>query len=342
VHHEKHNITTIKKAVPTGAYMSENTKLHPQWERFLKEFSDKLAKPSQDIPSVRCLSRTTLTSIFTEILKELELPSTFPPGVEILRLLSSMGLASAVTTEKDKTNAPSKEFYLIGISASHDVTADPFEILQAYKPSGVICFFSALSYYGLTTQLPTHHHIVTIVEPTTTTKNVKPKETFPPSSEISTKESNTKKIGTLAFSYDGTPFYTSRRSKNTIPGIKNRVLNSRTHIKIASKEQTLLDTLHYPLHCGGAEVILEAWDDQRDNLDEKSFLDLLQKIDSSLLTRRLGALFDFLDYSPNNELSLFLKREKEETQNSSELPPITLFRGLNHTHLNSEWKTLTP
>ena len=312
--------------------------LHPQWERFLKEFSNNLSKPSPEIPSTRCLTRKTLVSLFSNIQEALALPSTFPSGIEILRLLSSMGLASAIGTEKSEKKAPSKEFYLVGISASHDTTADPIEMLQAYKPDGVICFFSALSYYELTTQFPPHHHIATIVEPTLTTKA----EQTRTNASSSTKANYTVKLGSLAFSYQKIPFYTTKRSRNTIHGIKNRRFNPRTNIKITSKEQTLLDTLLYPLHCGGPEVIFEAWETHLDSLDERAFVDLLEAINSPPLTRRLGALLDFLGYNPKSELSHFLGKTREEILRSTELTEISLLRGFHYSHINPSWKVFTP
>jgi len=226
----------------------------------------------------------------------------------------------------------------VGISASHDTMADPLEILQAYRPNGVICFFSALSYYELTTQFPTHHHIATIIEPTLTTNSVQTRTIATSSSNAS----NNKKFGLPVFSYQGVPFYAPRRNRNTIPGIKNRRFNPRTNIRITSKEQTLLDTLHYPLHCGGPEVVFEAWEDQRSILDEQALLGLLEATESTLLTRRLGALFDFMSYKPKDELSLFLEKTRVETQHSTDLAEISLLRGFHYSHINHNWKTFTP
>lgn len=322
--------------------MARTKTLPSQWDRFLKELSDKLSKPSQEIPSVRCLTKKTLSSIFTNIKEELKLPSTFPSGEEVLSFLSSMGLASKVDTEKEEKNAPSKEFYLVGISASHDTMADPLEILQAYRHEGVICYFSALSYYELTTQFPTHHHIATIVEPTPTAQAEQGRTTTSPPSTPEAKERSTKKLGTLAFFYGGIPFYSTRRSSNTIAGVKNRKFNPRTEIRITSKEQTLLDTLHYPLHCGGPEVVFEAWDDQLGSLDEMAFLNLLKTINSQQLTRRLGTLFDFLDYKPKTDLFQFLEATRVEVECSNELTEISLLRGFHYSHANPRWKTLTP
>lgn len=322
--------------------MTGTKTLPAQWERFLKTVSDRLSKPSPELPSVRCLTKTTLSSLFSDIQKELELPSTFPSGTEIMQLLSSMGLASAIATENDKGNTPSKEFYLIGISNSHDPVADPFEMLQAYRHEGVICFFSALSFYEMTTQFPSHHHIATIIEPTPTSKTEEARKNNSPTLTSDGKESGTKKLGTLAFSCQGIPFYTAKRSRSTIPGIQSRNYNSRTIIRIASREQTLLDTLHYPIHCGGPEVVFEAWENQMGTLDEIALLELMKTINSQQLTRRIGSLFDYCSYKPKWELSQFLEISKNEVQSSSLLANIPLLRGFHYSHFNADWKTLTP
>ncbi|SHJ63816.1 Transcriptional regulator, AbiEi antitoxin, Type IV TA system [Malonomonas rubra DSM 5091] len=315
--------------------------LPKQWDLFLKEFSDRLVAPSQGIPSTRCLSRNTLASIFSAIKKEKQLPSTFPSGLKILELLTSMGLATEIPTEKKESSAPSKEFYLIGLSASHDKTTDPFEMLQAHKPDGVICYFSAISYYEMSTQFPSHHHIATL------TKSPKPSNPQSPHQVIDSKHEDTqpeasKKIGTLSFSYQGVPFYTTKRNSNTIPGIKTRILNPRTTIKITSKEQTLLDTLSYPIHCGGAEVVFEAWENYIDSIDEEALLDLLNSIKSASLNRRLGALLDFIGYQPKAELNRFLENTKKEAETSADQITIPLLKGHAFQRINPSWNIFIP
>ncbi|MDY0211780.1 MAG: hypothetical protein RBR06_02100 [Desulfuromonadaceae bacterium] len=309
--------------------------LHPYWEIYLKELFEQLSKPSAEIPSTRCLTRKTFTSLHGKIIKNLSLPSTFPSGLQCLRLLSSMGLASEIDIDKHEGSAPSKEFYLLGVSSSSSPYVDPVEILQAYKPDGVICFFSALSYYELTTQFPTHHHIAIITDRMPAAKSEKS------ACQFRAKKKSPIKLGSIAFHYQETPFYTVTRSRSTIPSIKNRRLNPKTNIKMTSKEQTLLDTLHYPLHCGGPEVILEAWDTLLKNLDEGNFVKIIKQINSSHLTRRLGALFDYLGYHPQIELCEILEESKQRAQSSSEISGIPLFRGIQYSNTNTDWKVFT-
>lgn len=319
--------------------MQKGTKLPARWEDFLQAFSDKIAEASTDLPSTRCISRHNLSSIIAGIKQELELLTTFPSGVEVLSHLCAMGLASQVPVTDNDGGIPSKDFYLVGMSASHDLAVSPYEMLQAYNNDGVICYFSALSYYDLTTQLPTHHHIASIVKADTT--NITSERERPlvqPITNIKKKKS----IGTLAFSYDGANYYSTKRRSNTIPGTKRRIYNKRTILRITTIEQTLLDTLQYPAHCGGPEVVFEAWGNHIGKIDEGLLLNYLQSIDTNTLNRRVGALFELLDYKPELRLLTFLCRSKSESSTVSEPYDITLLRGINYTNLNPDWKVLTP
>ncbi len=67
------------------------------------------------------------------------------------------------------------------------------------------------------------------------------------------------KLGTLLFIYQGTTYYTTKRSSRLAPGVQLRDFGPRTQLRITTCEQTLLDALEKPIHCGGAEVVFEAW-----------------------------------------------------------------------------------
>ncbi len=319
--------------------MPKDTILPNRWEDFLQAFSDKIAKASNDIPSTRCISRHNLSSIIAGIKHSLELPATFPSGVEALSHLCAMGLASQLPITNNGRNASSKDFYLVGMSASHDVAVSPFELLQAYNNDGVICYFSALSYYELTTQLPPHHHIATIVKVDKTNEPTS-REQLPGPPTISTKKK--KSIGPLEFTYDGANYYSTRRRANTIPGTKSRIFNQRTILRITTIEQTLLDTLQYPTYCGGPEVVFEAWKNQINNIDEDLLLSYLKSINTKTLDRRVGALFDLLDYQPELRLISFLTKSLTESSRHGESYDITLLKGISYTTLNSHWKVFTP
>ncbi|NOY86325.1 MAG: hypothetical protein GXP52_03365 [Deltaproteobacteria bacterium] len=324
--------------------MKHTSKIEPlpsRWDDFLKALLNRLATPSPpSLPSVRCLSAYTLSRMFTEIQKEQALPTTFPSGVKILNHLKAMGLASRVPIEGISKRVPSKDFYLIGIHASHDVDADPLELLQAYKQEGVICYFSALFYFNLTTQIPTHHHIATILKQKRRPRSEMTTVTFEqPSSDNSGKR---EKLGTRAFSYQDVPIYLTKRQENTIPGIKLRVFNPRTQIRMTTIEQTLLDTFQYPYKCGGPEVIFESWNAHINKINESLILEYLKKIDILSLTRRVGAMFDVMAYKPDPDLARFLEGTRRETLNITGIADIPLFRGTHYLRINQNWRILIP
>jgi predicted transcriptional regulator of viral defense system len=252
----------------------------------------------------------------------------------------SMGIAARIAIEGTPTSKPSKKFYIFGIRGSQEINVEPLELLQAYHQSGVICYFSALSYLNLTSQLSTHHHIA-ILTPSKNKAKADRAETLPmtilPSEKIERS-----KLGTPVFSYQGIPYYSTRRVKSSIPGIKTRSLSPWTKIRITTTEQTLLDTLQYPFHCGGPEAIFEAWERKIDKIDDELILDYLKEIQIAPLTRRLGAIFELYDHHPTNRLSSFLKKLMRRFMRESEFKTISLLRGIDYSRINSTWNVSIP
>jgi predicted transcriptional regulator of viral defense system len=310
----------------------------PKWEEFLRAFTARIAKPTSSLLSVRCITKQTLSGIFSEIQQELNLPSTFPSGVAIIEHLISMGFASRIQIEGTKGTTPSKEFILLGIQESQDLDADPLELLQAYDQQGTICFFSALAYFNLTTQVPVHHHVATLTNQTANNTNSER-----PVPVVNPNKTTTKsKLGTYLFNYEGVPFYCTKRVKSSIPGIKIRVISPRTNLRITTIEQTLLDTLQYPFHCGGQEVALEAWGRHIEQIDGDLLLDYLRTIRIDPLTRRVGAIFDLFGIPPAKDLNSFLQESMSRILSQAEVPEIPLFRGINCQQSNPSWKILVP
>lgn len=308
-----------------------------QWEPFLKALTGRLAQPTPNLPSVHCVTRQTLVQLIGEVASELHLPSTFPTGKKVIEHLVSMGLASHVPIEEVSRPGPSRDFILLGIQESRELQVDPLELLQAYDPQGVICYFSALAYYDLTTQIPASHHIASLI--THKTPSVAKSATKLSTSQ---KGSGRSKLGTRVFSYAGVPFYSTKRSRKSIPGIKTRVLGPATNIRIASVEQTLLDTLQYPFHCGGPEVVLESWERQTGTTDEDLFLAYLKAIQIPPLTRRIGALFALLKLPATGALGSYLEATKKIVLEQPEIPWIPLLRGVPYSREIAEWKILVP
>ena len=132
---------------------------------------------------------------------ELHLPSTFPTGKKIIEHLVSMGLASHVPIEEVSRPGPSRDFILLGIQESRELQVDPLELLQAYDPQGVICYFSALAYYDLTTQIPASHHVASLIS-----HKIEPVAKTAEKLSTSPKSIKRSKLGTHVFSYGGVPY----------------------------------------------------------------------------------------------------------------------------------------
>jgi len=302
---------------------------------------NRLSKTTTTLLNVRCLTENTLSHLFEDIKIELKLPSTFPSGVKIIDHLTAMGLASRIPIKVASATKPSNRFYLFGVRESEDFNIDPLELLQSYQQSGVICYFSALSHLGLTTQIAAHHHIAKLIPYQTKTNIERP--------EISSELNNTKnnkiersKIGTIIFSFQEIPYYSTKRLRKSAPGIKTRILSPLSKIRITTKEQTLLDTLQYPYHCGGPETVFEAWERQIRNLDEKLITDYLNKIQIAPLTRRVGAILNLYNHNPTSHLSAYLKKSKERFAARAELNTISLLRGIAYSRIDTYWNVAVP
>ena len=320
---------------------SESKIISHQWELFLKTLSARLAEPTANQPTVRCLTRTTLAKIVQEI-RRTSLPSTFPNTPEILNHLINIGWAYSVKVDvQSSTATPSKEFYLLDISASHGADVDPLELLQAYRPDGIICYFSALTYHSLTTQLPSHHHIAVLSKAPKDQKSYYP---FRNRDSIEGTETSTKKasLGELLFAYQGIPCYLTKRSPARLVGFQTRILGPRTRLRITTFEQTLLDTFHKPLYCGGTPVVFEAWEEGVTRFDEDLLNNYLLKIKSPLLLRRVGAMLDLIDYTPTPTLKITLEKGLELAEQNNTLASISLLPGVEFPSFNSKWQVMTP
>lgn len=320
---------------------SETNIISEHWETFLKALSDKIAEPSPDHPTARCWTHTSFANVVQDIRRK-SLPSTFPHTPEIIAHLIKIGWACRVDVDLlSETSTPSREFYLLDISASHGAKVDPFELLQAYRPDGVICYFSALTYHSLTSQMASFHHIASLIKPG---KSKKATYEFRNPDKTDETQISTKKIslGEMLFSYENIPYYLTKRSPSKLVGMQTRILGPRTHIRITTLEQTLLDTLHKPLYCGGASVVLEAWEEGINRFDEERFKEYLDKLSSRLLLRRVGAMFELLEYETSDELKEALEKGLEFFDEDAPETYISLLPGLEFPSLNLKWRVKIP
>jgi predicted transcriptional regulator of viral defense system len=156
------------------------------------------------------------------------------------------------------------------------------------QPSGVICYFSAITYYDLSTQFPTHHHIAWFpLKPANPGATVKG-----PVQNRKAAERNP--LGVEKFRFQGVPYFLTKRDPALLAGVQRREVSRRTCLRITTLEQTLLDTLLQPVRSGGEAVIFEAWEKALEQLDPDRMAQHLTKIDRPFLDRRVAAMLEML------------------------------------------------
>ena len=123
----------------------------------LSAVAERFHAPTDEFLTVRCIARPALIRALGEIRDRLNIKgSRQTSGTQLLDLLRQSGVAYQVPITGQRPNIPADRLYAIGLGADPD-QLDPLEILQAHRPDGIICYFSAIQVHGLSTQLPTHH-----------------------------------------------------------------------------------------------------------------------------------------------------------------------------------------
>lgn len=112
-------------------------------------------------------------------------------------------------------------------------------------------------------------------------------------------------------------------------------------IRITDYVQTLLDTLYKPKHCGGPEVVFEAWEEglRSWHFDEERVVEYLRLMQYPATTRRLATMLQLQGHQPGTELKQFF----EETVLAADtFQAIALLPGMKYKTLHSQWKVLIP
>ncbi len=150
-------------------------------------------------------------------------------------------------------------------------------------------------------------------------------------------------MGKLQFAYRGVPYYLSDRDQRRIPGVQSRYFSNRTIFNVTTFEQTLLDTLHRPLSCGGQATVFEAWESALSALDEERFLGYLRAIDDPKLDRRVGYLLTVaMHYKPGAALSAHLARARSQAEGQESSDTIPLLTGIRYTRADDQWRLGVP
>jgi predicted transcriptional regulator of viral defense system len=205
-------------------------------------------------------------------------------------------------------------------------------------PAGIICYFSALTYYELTTQIAAHHHIARLNPPR---PKKEPTELTDPKNEGTTVKRN--QLGTEIFRFAEVSYYETRRDASLVPGIQMRVTSPKTWLRITTLEQTLLDTLLQPVRCGGEAIILEAWENGLEEMDADRMAEHLSKIQRQDLERRVAVVLDIIGTKvAATSLGRRLQGLRERLAASPEIPEIPLLPGFQFANFSEAWKVRTP
>ena len=287
---------------------SQRTDKSVRWKSFLKTLAAEVAAPTADHLTARCWSRNDLYTLFSRITAKTNLPQDFSNTEGFLAYLGEVGWVAAVALDQLTKAGPPGGFYLLDPSAVATRTLpDPLELLHAYQPAGVICYFSALTYHSLTTQVASHHHIANL-RSSAQPRDGEPRQVGRLRANTSTDNRRKRNpLGTEVFVYQGVPCYLHHRQSILLQGTQVRDAGARTRLRITSREQTLIDTLQKPAACGGASVVFEAWENAVEDLNEERLAERLRGLNHALAFRRVGAMLERLGYQAGSELQGLLQ-----------------------------------
>jgi hypothetical protein len=109
-------------------------------EHLLAEFSSTFARPSTDLPTVRCVSRTVLARLLTSMRNDIAAPgyTSLAPARMIASLMHA-GLLHQLPVDFGANAGPRTALYLVGLETS-TANVDPVELLVGWEPHGVLCY----------------------------------------------------------------------------------------------------------------------------------------------------------------------------------------------------------
>ncbi|MGA2657144.1 MAG: hypothetical protein ABSH34_06455 [Verrucomicrobiota bacterium] len=125
-----------------------------RWETFSGALSERLSVPSEKLPTVRCWKRSVLTAQIRAVIRanQSELCTTFPPAYKVIEHLKRMGWVQPIEAQSSE-GSDHIEFLLVDAGSREGQPVSPLELLQAWLPTGVICYFSPLVHHDLTPKL---------------------------------------------------------------------------------------------------------------------------------------------------------------------------------------------
>jgi hypothetical protein len=306
-----------------------------RWNLMFRELGRIVALPSSDHPAARIWKHSDLQSVIADIRKShvTELKTTFPAAKKIIARMLAMRWLQPVPLQGTDSSEPSA-IYLVDMEAVDEDMPEPLELLQGFKPQGVLCYFGALAFHELTTQQPAFYHIATLEKPSPGGDSATPTT----AGHSGPQRAKRDPLGQFEFHYQDVPCYTTRRDKSLVPGVQSRDHGTRIRLRITTLEQTLLDTLIQPLRCGGESVAIEAWERGVRRWNPDRIARHLEAIDRADLYRRTGAMLDLIGESvPQGPLTSALAAAKHELSQAPEAELIPLLPGLATSHALPAW-----
>ena len=146
------------------------------------------------------------------------------------------------------------------------------------------------------------------------------------------------------FRYAGIPYYFTSRSAGLLASHNASFFSPSSIVRVTSISQTLVDSLHMPIRCGGPSVVLEAWENAIDEgrLDQNDIAGLLTKLNYCRLTRRVGCLVERLLPHIEECLASVLDAESRRLEGQEDVPPDTLFPGYGGKGFDTRWQLTYP
>jgi len=115
-------------------------------------------------------------------------------------------------------------------------------------------------------------------------------------------------------------------------------------LRITTAEQTLLDALYKPFHCGGPEVVFEAWQEatRAGRLDEERLTDYLGRMNYPATARRAAVMLKIVGHVPGDALKGILDATRDAIDRDGAFARIPLLPGLGYKSLDPDWLVFSP
>jgi predicted transcriptional regulator of viral defense system len=316
----------------------EETQLGAQDTFVISSLVDRLSREPSVSLNPHCLSQQTLDGLLDEIFAGGH--GRVPSKIGTRKWLEEIGLLTPIAIDLYPNDSkPSTRFYRLDISRQSQSHPAPHELLQAYDKTGVICYFTALAFHSLTSQPAAHHHVAIPNEHRPKAKQTslaKIREASPG------ERKKADPLGTWLFTFKGIRYYKTSREKRLLPGVQTRYTGPTSLIRITTLEQTLLDTLHRPLSCGGPAVVMEAWGQGLGRVNEDKIELFLREMRHLPTAQRLGYVLDNLEYKPGRTLKSTLESFLSQLNPNDPNAYQQLFPGVKYDHLRHPWLIYGP